>query len=112
MILAVLMAVVPQVVAADPGAEIGPPPPPPAVAVPAEALSTSAPRLDPFTPESVITVPNGPRIVKLPSQGSPIVAIRLSIPVTESLNEAGAAKLLQVLATQRLEGRASALGLQ
>jgi predicted Zn-dependent peptidase len=112
MMLAALMALLPQVVAADPGAEIGPPLPPPAVAVPAEALSTSAPPLDPFTPESVITVPNGPRIVKLPSQGSPVVAIRLSIPVTESLNEAGAGKLLQVLATQRLQGRASAVGLQ
>jgi predicted Zn-dependent peptidase len=49
--------------------------------------------------------------VKLPAQGSPLIAIRVSIPVDEGYAEAGAGRLLETLASQRVQGRAAALGL-
>jgi hypothetical protein len=78
---------------------------------PALQLSMAKPAVDPFSPEDVLQVPNGPRVVRLPAPGSELVAMRLSVPVSESQREAGAARLLQQLSLQRLEGRAAVLGL-
>jgi predicted Zn-dependent peptidase len=74
-------------------------------------LSTATPPRDPFTPENVLSVPDGPRVVKLPAPGSEVVAIRVSIPLAEGHTEAGAGRLLQILSAQRVEGLAGVLGL-
>jgi hypothetical protein len=114
MILAALLTLaLPQAVFPGPAGEIGPTVPVSAgaVAEPPEALSEAAPARDPFTPESVFTIRSGPRVVRLPAPGSPLIAMRVSVPVDESQNEAGAGRLLETLASQRVQGRAAVLGL-
>jgi predicted Zn-dependent peptidase len=76
------------------------------------AISTRAPAEDPFTPERVLTLPGGLRVVKLPARGSPVVAVRVSVLLSEGQNEAGAGKLIQIFGLQQVQGRAGVLGLQ
>ena len=112
MILAALLTLaLPQAVFPGPSGEIGPPAPIPDVVRSTEVLSTAAPARDPFTPESVFTIRGGPRVVRLPAPGSPLVAFRVSVPVDETQSEAGAGRLLASLASQRIQGRAAVLGL-
>jgi len=75
----------------------------------AGALDGAAPQ-HPLEPDSVYTLPDGPRIVTLPAPGSATVSLRLSIPVAEAPAEAGAGRLLQMLAVERARGKANPVG--
>ena len=66
--------------------------------------------VDPFRPDTVMSPPGAPRIVRLPAPGSPIVALRLSIPVAESPAEAGATRILQMLGEVRARALSTAVG--
>lgn len=55
----------------------------------------------PFVPDTVLTPPSGPRIVRLPAPGSPVVSLRLSVPIREGSAEAGVGRVLQMLGTER-----------
>lgn len=65
---------------------------------------------DPLRPDTVYTLPDGPRIVTLPAPGAATVSLRLSIPVAEAPAEAGAGRLLQMLAVERARGKAHPVG--
>lgn len=64
----------------------------------------------PLVPDTILTTPTGPRIVRLPAPGSPVVALRLSIPVREGPAEAGAGRVLQMLGVERASGLARPVG--
>ena len=66
--------------------------------------------LDPFMADTVMSPPSGPRIVRLPAPGSPIVALRLSVPIVEGPAEAGAARILQMLGEQRARALGTSVG--
>src|SRR5262245_14939265 len=104
---ALLIAVLPQTPSPGPAGELGPA----TAMVGRTSLSTSAPPEDPFTPESVLALPGGLRLVKLPAPGRPVLAIRVSVLLDESQNEAGAGRLLVFFGAQRVQGRAAVLGL-
>ena len=76
---------------------------------PQQPTSLSAPG-DPLTPDTVFRVPSGPRIAKLSMPGSELVALRISIPVQETLAEAGAGRVLEALGVERALARATPLG--
>ncbi len=65
---------------------------------------------DPLLPDSVLAPPGSPRVIRLPAPTEGVVSLRLSIPLSESPAEAGAGRMLAMLAQRRLEGPASALG--
>ncbi len=67
---------------------------------------------DALRPAEVVTPPGGLTILRLPVDGSPRVALRLSVPVEEGPSEAGAARLLQLLALERARAAAAPLGAQ
>lgn len=66
----------------------------------------------PFVPDTVLSVPGGPRIVRLDMPGSPLVAMRLSIPLEEGGSEAGAGYLLQIMGADRARALAGPVGVQ
>lgn len=65
---------------------------------------------DPLVPDSTFHAPGFPRIVRLPAPAPGVVTFRLSIPLTESPAEAGAGRMIEVLARERIEGPAATLG--
>jgi len=109
MLPALLLAFLPQISqavsllggATDPGG--------PGVAAVAEP-STPAPTRDPFATDTVFRIGGGPRVVKLGTPGSEVVAMRLSIPFQEGGGEVGGGRLLQLLALERTRSRATAAG--
>ena len=50
-----------------------------------------------FVPDSTFELPGMPQVVRLHMPGSQIVALRLSVRMTEPPSEAGAARILQRL---------------
>lgn len=65
---------------------------------------------DPLVPDTILAPPERPRIVVLRAPGSPVIALRLFVPVAEAPSEAGAGRMLQVLGTNRARGLAGATG--
>jgi predicted Zn-dependent peptidase len=63
-----------------------------------------------LTPDTVLTPPSGPRIVRLPAPGAPVVSMRLFIPIREGAAEAGAARVIQILGTESARAVASQVG--
>jgi predicted Zn-dependent peptidase len=63
-----------------------------------------------FTPDTVLTPSSGPRIVRLPAPGAPVVSMRLFIPIREGAAEAGAAQVIQILGTESARAVASQVG--
>ena len=63
-----------------------------------------------FDPDTVVHVPDGPRVVLLRADPGGIAALRLSVPLVESAAEAGAGRMLAVLAERRMEGPARQIG--
>lgn len=61
-------------------------------------------------PDSVLTPPGGPRLLRLSAPGSGLTALRLSIPVQEGPVEAGAAQILATLGLYRARVAAAAIG--
>lgn len=65
---------------------------------------------DPLVPDTILAPPERPRIVVLGAPGSPVITLRLFVPVDEAPSEAGAARLLQVVGTNRARGVAGTTG--
>jgi len=63
-----------------------------------------------FTPDTVLQMPGGPRIVVLRSDPGGVAALRLSIPFVETAAEAGAGRMLAALAERRMAGVARQVG--
>ena len=61
-------------------------------------------------PAPALAPPGGLTILPLPVPGSPRVALRLSVPVEEGPREAGAARVLQLLALERMRAAAAPVG--
>lgn len=74
---------------------------------PADRAASAA---EPFLPTTVIAAPGGPRLVVLATPYSPVVALRLSVPVEETFAEAGAGQILLELALERAAPAAARLG--
>lgn len=68
--------------------------------------------VDPLVPDSVLRAPGFPAIVRLPAPTRGVVTLRLSIPLRETPREAGAGRLLEALARERMSGPAATLGAQ
>lgn len=66
--------------------------------------------VDPFRPDTIFQPSGSPRIVRLPARGAPVVALRLSIPLTDAAREAGAGYILQRLGTSRARALATSVG--
>ena len=64
----------------------------------------------PLRPDTVLIVPGGPRIVHMSTPGSPIVSLRLSVPLSEGPTESGSARLLQSIAIQRVQSLVQRIG--
>ncbi|HEX9886937.1 MAG TPA: hypothetical protein VGA70_10640, partial [Longimicrobiales bacterium] len=54
-----------------------------------------------FTPDTILAAPETPRLIRLPAPGAPLVALRLSIPLSEGPADAGAGRILYTLAVRR-----------
>lgn len=78
--------------------------------VPGGSGRPPGPTVGALLPDTVLTPPSGPRIVRLPAPGSPVVALRLSIPVREGPAEAGAGRILQMLGLERAVDLARPMG--
>jgi len=63
-----------------------------------------------FLPDTVLTPPGGPAIVFLTSPSPGVTALRLSVPFVEGPTEAGAERLLELLARERMRGLAAPVG--
>lgn len=63
-----------------------------------------------FTPDTVLQMPGGLRIVVLRSDPGGVAALRLSIPFVETAAEAGAGRMLAALAERRMAGVARQVG--
>lgn len=64
----------------------------------------------PLTPDTVLTPPDGPRLVVLGTPGSGVAALRLHVPLVEGPAEAGAGSLIRELALDRMRGLARPVG--
>jgi predicted Zn-dependent peptidase len=67
---------------------------------------------DPLVPDSILRAPGFPSIVRLPASAPGVVALRLSIPLSETAAESGAGRMLEILARDRIAGLAATLGAQ
>jgi len=65
---------------------------------------------DALTPDTVLTPQLGPRIVRLPTPGAPVVSMRLFIPLREGPAEAGAGEVLESLGTESARAVATQVG--
>lgn len=65
---------------------------------------------DPLQATDGLSGPAGPRILRLTTPAPGIVAMRLSVPITEVPIEAGTAQVLAILARARLKGLVAPLG--
>jgi predicted Zn-dependent peptidase len=66
----------------------------------------------PFEADLVVKAPGGPETHVFLRPGNGTVAIRVSFPLAESPDEAGAAQILRALAASRMEGMARRIGAQ
>ena len=66
----------------------------------------------PFTPDTLLAPPGGPRIVLLSTPGEGVAALRLSVPLREGPVEAGAGQILRQLALHRMETLARPVGVR
>lgn len=99
---ATLWAAVAVLVGSTKAAAQGPP------VVPTPALSASAP----FHPDTVFRIPGGPEVVLLDAPDSPVVSLRLLVPLTESPVEGGAAAVLQRIELDALRSLARQVGVR
>lgn len=65
---------------------------------------------DGLRPDSVLRLPEGPELVVFSAPGASVTAIRISVTVDESPREAGAARVLQAGAMQRIRTAARSVG--
>lgn len=65
-----------------------------------------------FLPDTVLTPPGGPRIIRLPSPGSGLAALRLSIAVKETPVETSTAAILHTLGLEQARAAARPLGVR
>jgi predicted Zn-dependent peptidase len=65
---------------------------------------------DALLPDSILQLPEGPRIVLFRNPGASVTAIRLSITLEEDVHEAGAARILQAQALQRVRSASASVG--
>lgn len=86
-------------------------------AFPASGLDSTLPTVaqraaeaEPFEPEMVLTPPGGPSLYLYATGTSDVVALRVSVPVRENAEEAGAAQIIRALAQDRMEAVASRVG--
>ncbi|MEE2847783.1 MAG: hypothetical protein VX956_15035 [Gemmatimonadota bacterium] len=63
-----------------------------------------------FAPDTIVQMPDGPRVTLLHADGGGVAALRLSVPFIESAAEAGAGRMLAALAEQRMAGPAHQIG--
>lgn len=78
------------------------------VAAPAD--TTSPTRVSPLHPDTVFQMPRGPRVVILNTPGSPVVSLRLLVPLVEEPVEAGSGSVLQRLRLEELRSLARQVG--
>ncbi len=63
-----------------------------------------------FVADTILQIPGGPHVVVLQGDPGGVAALRLSIPLVESAAEAGAGRMLAVLAERRMVGAARRIG--
>lgn len=63
-----------------------------------------------FAPDTILQIPDGPRVVLLHADPGGVAALRLSVPIIESPAEAGAGRMLAALAERRMAGPARRIG--
>lgn len=78
---------------------------------PAEPFSSLSAEPDPtFLPEAVFDLPGGPRVTFLRTGSRDLVALRVSLPLEEAPDEAGAGSLIRTMAEERMEALAARIG--
>jgi predicted Zn-dependent peptidase len=83
---------------------------PPSGPGPADSVADHRSAADPFAPDIVLTPPGGPSLYLYTTGTSDVVALRVSVPVRENADEAGAAQIIRALAQDRMEAVASRVG--
>jgi len=63
-----------------------------------------------FLPDTVLSVPDGPRLILFGAEGARLAALRLSVALSEGPGEAGAGWILREIAQARLESLARPVG--
>jgi hypothetical protein len=63
-----------------------------------------------FHPDEILSPPGGPEVAVLRSVPPEVVSLRVSVPLAESREEAGAGQLLQILAEDRMRPLAARIG--
>ncbi len=76
------------------------------------ALLSAASDPESLRPDTILRPPDGPTLAFVEATGSPTAAIRVTVPFVESDSEAGAGYLIQLLALQRGQRLADALGIE
>jgi hypothetical protein len=76
---------------------------PPALAAPAGSPEA-------FRPTLALTPPGGPETLVFTREGSGVAALRLTVPLGESADEAGAGQIIRVLAEDRMRAMARRIG--
>jgi hypothetical protein len=76
--------------------------------MPQEISGTAAP--PGFGPDEILTPPRGPETAIIRSVPPEVVSLRLSVPLVESPQEAGAGQLIQIQAQRRMEVIAARIG--
>lgn len=61
-------------------------------------------------PDSVLTPPGGPKLIRLTAPGSGLTTLRLSVRVDETVAEAGAGQILVLLGLERARAAAAPMG--
>jgi hypothetical protein len=106
MLAALLLAAFQQGVSPGPGGNAARPP-----ERPAAIAAVSAAANDPLAPDLVFASPGSPRILRLGAPGSQLISVRVTVPVREAANEAGAGRLLQTMGVERVDDRARGNGI-
>ena len=65
---------------------------------------------DAFSPDTVLYLESGLRIIRLRTPGSEVVALRLAVPLPELPSDAGVGRMLQLLGEQRARAAAAPVG--
>jgi hypothetical protein len=63
-----------------------------------------------FAPDTIVQMPDGPRVVLLHADPGGVAALRLSVPIIESPAEVGAGRMLAALAERRMARPARRIG--
>lgn len=66
--------------------------------------------LEAFLPDTVIRPPGGPELAFFNVGSSEVVSIRVSVPLVEAVEEAGAAQILRIQARDRMQTLANRIG--